>query len=213
MFRFGRTKKKEPLSPILNVPNADYAVFVKNLFNNMEDASKAHVLVAYQNLIPIISAMRNFANERGSSFSLDEFIIECDAKQKAADDEINVRRFAWFMWAALVYRLVTMSGKDVSLRDTLAEIWCDMARCTPLLKSLLPRNVVWKTEEKVWFELILNEPELEMVAWAINHGGPKVIWKSPAVKQLADQFGLFYSDSADTMGPVFYFPPPRGQKD
>jgi hypothetical protein len=213
MFRFGRTKKKDPLRTILNGSNADYAAFVKELFENMDTATKAHVLVAYQNLIPIISAMRNFANERGSTFLLEDFIIECDAKQKSANDEINARRFAWFMWAALAYRLVAMSGKEVSLRDILAEIWCDIARCAPLLKTLLPHNVVWKFEEKVWFELVINEPEPEMVAWTINHGGPRTIWNSSAVKQLADQFGLFYYESAGTMGPVSYFPPSGAQKE
>lgn len=191
----------------MNGGNADYANFVKKLFDNMDNATKARVLVAYQNIIPLFSAMQNFANERGAAFSIDDFIIDCAAKQTAASDEINTRRFAWFMWAAMVYRLVTMSGRDIGLRDTLAEVWCDIARCAPLLKALLPDNVVWKPDEKVWFELMINDPKPEMVVWAINHGGPKTIWKSLAVKKLADEHGLFYFEGAETMGPVSYFPP------
>ncbi|MHC0055786.1 hypothetical protein [Actibacterium sp. D379-3] len=42
---------------------------------------------------------------------------------------------------------------------------------------------------------------------AINHGGPKTIWKAPAIKTLAEEFGLFYFDGAETMGPVLYIPP------
>jgi hypothetical protein len=75
------------------------------------------------------------------------------------------------------------------------------------LKALLPDNVVWKPEEKVWFDLMINDPKPGMVAWAINHGGPKTIWKSPAVKTLAEEYGLFYFDGAETMGPVSYIPP------
>lgn len=207
MFGFLKKKKENPLRTILNGGNADYANFVKELFGGLDNGTKAHVLVAYQNLIPIVGAMQNVAQQKGSAFSLDDFIVECAENQATAKDEVNTRRFAWFMWAALVYRLVTMSGRDVGLKDTLAEVWCDLARCAPFLKALLPDNVVWKPEEKVWFELMLADPEPGMVAWAINHGGPKTIWKSPAVKKLAEEYGLFYFDGEGTMGPVTYFPP------
>lgn len=207
MFGFLKKKPENPLRVILNGGNADYANFVKEIFDGMDNATKAHVLVAYQNLIPIVGAMHNVAKQQDSAFSIDDFIIECAEKQAAAKDEINTRRFAWFMWAALVYRLVTMSGRDIGLKDTLAEIWCDIARCAPFLKALLPNNVVWKPDEKDWFSLMINDPEPGMVAWAINHGGPKVIWKSPAIKKLADEFGLLYFEGAERMGPVSYIPP------
>ena len=208
MFGFLRKKKAEnPLRAILNGGDADYANFVKELFDGLDNATKAHVLVAYQNLIPIVGAMHNVAKQQGSAFSIDDFIIECAENQATANDEVNTRRYAWFMWAALVYRLVTMSSRDIGLRDTLAEIWCDVARCAPFLKALLPDNVVWKTEEKVWFEYVIHDPKPEMVAWAINHGGPKPIWKAPAIKKLAEEYGLFYFDGAETMGPVSYIPP------
>ncbi|MBK0327091.1 hypothetical protein I5535_07275 [Rhodobacteraceae bacterium F11138] len=207
MFGFLKKKSEIPLREILNGGNADYANFVKELFDGLDNATKAHVLVAYQNLIPIVGAMHNVAKQQGSAFSIDDFIIECAEKQAAARDEINTRRFAWFMWAAIVYRLVTMSNRDVGMRDTLAEVWCDIARCAPFLKALLPDNVVWKPDEKVWFDLMINDPTPGMVAWAINHGGPKVIWQSSAIKKLADEFGLFYFEGAETMGPISYIPP------
>ena len=210
---FGFLKKKKHASPfraILNGGNENYANFVRELFDGLDNATKAHVFVAYQNLLPLIGAMHNVARQQGSAFSIDDFIVECAEKQEAAKDEINTRRFSWFLWAGLVYRLVTMSGKDVGLRNTLAEIWCDIARCAPFLKALLPDNVVWKPDEKVWFDLMINDPAPGMVAWAINHGGPKAIWKAPAVKILAKDFGLFYFESAETMGPVSYIPPRPG---
>lgn len=213
MFGFLKKKKQaDPLRAILNGGNADYANFVRELFDGQDNATKAHVLVAYQNLIPLIGAMQNVARQQGTAFSIDDFIIECAEKQEAAKDEVNTRRFAWFMWAALVYRLVTISGRDVGLRDTLAEIWCDIARCAPFLKALLPDNVVWKPDEKVWFDLMIHDPKPGMVAWAINHGGPKTIWKAPAIKNLAEEYGLFYFDGAETVGPVSYIPPRPGPK-
>lgn len=207
MFGFRKKKKENPLRTILRGGNADYANFVRDLFATLDNATKAHVLVAYQNLIPLIGAVQHVARQQGSAFSIDDFIVECAEGQAAARDEINTRRFAWFLWAALVYRLVTMSGGDVGLRNTLADIWCDIARCAPFLKALLPDNVVWKPDEKVWFDLVIHEPQPEMVAWAINHGGPKAIWKAPAVKKLAEEYGLSYREGAETLGPVSYTPP------
>lgn len=211
MFGFLKKKKQgDPFRAILNGGNADYANFVRELFDGLDNATKAHVLVAYQNLIPLVGAMHNVARQQNSAFSIDDFIVECADKQAAAKDEINTRRFAWFLWAALVYRLVTMAGRDVGLRDTVAEIWCDIARCAPFLKALLPDNVVWKPDEKVWFDLMIQDPKPGMVAWAINHGGPKIIWHSSAVKKLAEEYGLFYFEGAETMGPVSYIPPRPG---
>lgn len=207
MFGFLKKKKENPFRAILRGGNADYANFVRELFDGMDNATKAHVLVAYQNLIPLIGAMRTVAREQDSAFSIDDFIIECSDKLDSTSDEINTRRFAWFLWSALVYRLVTIASGDVGLRDTLAEIWCDVARCAPFLKALLPDNVVWKIEEKVWFERMIDYEKPDMVAWAINHGGPKSIWQSPAIKKLAEEYGLFYHVGGESMGPVSYIPP------
>lgn len=207
MFGFAKKKKAaSQLRAILNGGNDTYASFVKELFDGLDGATKAHVLVAYQNLIPIFGVMNNVAKKQGSAFSVDDFIIECSANQYSAKDEVNARRYAWFMWAALVYRLATMSGRDFGLRDTLAEIWCDIARCAPFLKDLLPDNAVWKAEEKVWFEHVIHDPKPEIVAWAINHGGPKTVWNSPAVKKLAEEYGLVYLESVGAIGPITYQP-------
>jgi hypothetical protein len=207
MFGLFKKKQEDPMRAVLSGGNSDYAKFVQEAFNGLDKATLAHVLVAYQNLIPIVGAMHNVAKQQGSAFSIYDFIIECTDKQTSAKDEINTRRYAWFFWAALIYRLATMTAKDVGLRETLGDVWCDVARCAPLLKALLPDNVVWKSDEKVWFEHVIHDPNPEMVAWAINHGGPKTAWKTLAVKKLAEEYGLFYFEGAETMGPVSYIPP------
>ncbi|MGJ8590810.1 MAG: hypothetical protein ACSHXW_22175 [Yoonia sp.] len=66
MFGFLRKNKAEnPLRAILNGGNTDYANFVKELFDGLDNATKAHVQVAYQNLIPIVGAMHNVAKQQG----------------------------------------------------------------------------------------------------------------------------------------------------
>jgi len=208
MFGIFRKKKaSNSLKGVLDGGNADYANFVRDLIEGMDNATKAHVLIAYLNLIPIIGAMHNPAKKQETAFSIDDFILHCADKQNAAKDEINTRRYAWFMLAALIYRLVRMASRDAGLEEALGKIWCDIARCTPFLKALLPSNIVWKKEEKEWFSGIIQEPEPVMVAWAINHAGPKTVWNTSAVKQLATDFGLSYFENAKTMGPVSYIRP------
>ena len=209
LFGIFKKKKKasDDLKAVLDGGNADYANFVRELIGGLDNATRAHVLVAYQNLIPIIGAMRNVARQQDTAFSIDDFILQCADQQASAKNQIDTRRYAWFMWAALIYRLVTMSGRDAGLRETLGNVWCDIARCAPFLKALLPDNVVWKPEEKDWFTYVIREPDPEMVAWSINHGGPKTVWKTSAVKRLAVEYGLFYFEGAETMGPVSYIPP------
>ena len=92
---FGLLRKKKPANPlqaILNGGNADHANFVKDLFDGLDNATKAHALTAYQNLVPIVSAMRNVAKQQGSAFSIDDFIVECAENQATAKDEVNTRR-------------------------------------------------------------------------------------------------------------------------
>lgn len=206
MLRFFK-RKKNIFRDILSGGNADYADFVRSFFLELDRPTKAHILVAYQNVIPLVGAMTTVAKQQGSSFSIDDFIIQCSEAREGANDEVNTRRFAWFLWAALVYRLAAMSSRDAPHRETLAEVWCDVARCAPFLKALLPNNVVWKAEEKIWFENVIKETDQEMIAWTINHGGPRSIWQSSAVKKLAEEYELHYFDGADTLGPLTYFPP------
>ncbi len=209
LFGFFKKKKaSDSLKAVLDGGNADYANFVQEVVGGLDNATRAHILVAYQNLIPTIIAMKNVARQQETAFSIDDFILQCADQEVDAKDEINVRRYAWFMWAALIYRLGTMSSRDAGLEETHGNVWCDIARCAPFLKALLPDNVVWSTEEKVWFTYVIQEPEPAMVEWAINHGGPKTIWKTNAVKKLAEEYKLFYHyDSESTMGPLTYVPP------
>lgn len=206
---FGLFKRKTPENPLKSVLDQDclaYALFVEELFENMERGSRAHVLVAYLNLFPTISVMRSYAAEHGEEYSIDEFILGCAHNHEAANDEINTRRHAWFMWAAMIYRITEKCADEDKIRDILAGIWCGIARDSPLLKALLPDNVVWQNDEKAYFDLVLNGPDKEIVAWTINHGGPRVIWPSPVIKSLAEKFDLFHYDSTETMGPLRYIP-------
>lgn len=192
---FGLFKKKDKsgsLRVILKSGNAEYADFVREFFAGLDRPTRAHVLVAYKNLGPMIWALENNARNSGKSFSLDDFIIQCEDEQAAAKDEINSRRYAWFMWAALLFRLERMASRDTGLTDALASAWADLARDAPLLKALLPDNVVWKAEEKVWFAEELANSDPELVTFVINHSAPKIIWPSVKIKELAEEYGFFY---------------------
>ena len=208
MFKFLRRKKDEnSIDYILNVEPLIFAQFTKDLFDAMEPGSRAHVLVAYENLIPLISALQTVSKKQGGDYSIDEFILDCAKGEDSANDEINTRRYAWFMWAGFIYRLSIMCDENQAIRDILASIWCDIARASPLLKTLLPDNIVWKDEEKVWFEYVLHESDKDFVVWTISHGGPRIIWKSKEIKRLSEEFDLFYFDGGgEEMTPITNIP-------
>jgi hypothetical protein len=192
---------------MLDADPQTFSDFVSELFEKMDPATRAHVLVAYQNFIPIIGALQGVARREGKDFSLNNFIADCSRNQSTGSDEINSRRYAWFTWAGLIYRMSGMANGNESIKEVLAEIWCEIARAAPLLKGLLPDNIVWKEEEKVYFDQVLREHDRDCIVWAINHAAPRIIWKSPAIADLAKENELFYFDGGGSMGPLSYIPP------
>lgn len=198
MFGLFKKKKKDSgsIRTILDSGNAEYADFVSDLYDELDRATRAHVLVAYRNLVPMLGALRTHAKNKGQSFSLDDFIVQCEEQLSTAMDEVNTRRYAWFMWAALLYRLMQMAKRDQGLTDALASAWVNLARDAPLLKTVLPNNVVWRDEEKEWFKFELRFSDPKVISLIINHVAPELIWPSPRVKELADEFGFHYSPNS-----------------
>ncbi len=187
MFGFFKKKKEDPLAAVLKLPDSEYCDYVKGVFDYLDPATRAHVLVGYQTLTIIVSVYRNEAKKRGENWTLEGFILDCSEKQVAANDEINTRRYAWFMWAAMLYRMREIATRDESKLEILGEIWCDIARAAPFLKSLLPDNVVWKPDEKIYFDLVIKEDEEDLVIWAITYGQGGVM-KTKAVQRLSDEY-------------------------
>jgi len=199
---FGLFKKKRQENQfvaMLAFDHATYAGTVAELFETMDPATRAHVLVAYENLVPLLSAMWSAGKKQGEEVTVEVFIPLVAEKLDAAQgDEIGSRRWSWFLFASLLGRLEKLSRDNPAIAETGAKIWCAIADDAPRLKGLLPRNVVWKPEEKEWFDLSMADEKL--IEWTINHAMPPMFAKLESVKAFAQSRALFYWPSKSRIG-------------
>ena len=111
-------------------------------------------------------------------------------KSENEGDEINSRRFAWFLYASLLKRLEKFAEEDQIIADIGAKIWLLIAQDAPILKVILPDNVVWQPDEKTWFNLSSDEDSL--LEETINHHMPLVIFKQKLVKEFAKSRNIWH---------------------
>lgn len=93
------------ISEILKSTDERYAIFVAEFVDGLDPATRAHLAVAYQNLIPTLSDFSGAYCTRGIPFTVEIFIIQLESELPLARDEINSRRISWFLFAALLARL------------------------------------------------------------------------------------------------------------
>lgn len=209
----GIFRRKKSLSRdmerLLQAPDFEFVSFCEQLFSDMDHPTRAHVLVAYKNVESNILAVSGALNQLGEKSSIEDLIGEraekaikeyAAAAEQAAGDEVNSRRYTWFLWAYLLYRLKQMARSNTDLRESAARIWCRIAEDAPLLANLLPHNVVWTNEEKAWFDFNLLKNDDHFIVFAVNEVMPHTLRHTDAVKKLADDFGYIYTES--TLGPL-----------
>ena len=134
---FGFFNRKKPVNQIdaaLNSDDRTYTQFVKEIFlDEMDPATRAHTLVAYMNLGPILTAMQVIiARKTGKTYTLEEFISGCWDHQENAEDEINSRRWAWLLYASLLMRLEKLARDNSETAEIGAQIWCSIAQDAPI---------------------------------------------------------------------------------
>ena len=69
MFGLFKKKQEYPMRAVLSGGNSDYANFVRGAFDGFDNATLAHVLVAYKNLIPIVGGRTILLSNRGHFFN------------------------------------------------------------------------------------------------------------------------------------------------
>lgn len=193
MFNFLK-KKQDHTDNLLGFSDDEYCNVVKGVFDNMDEPTRAHILVAFQHVFVLVQVMKVETKKRGMEWTTKDLIRDFANAQKLAKDEVNIRRQAWLMWATMLHRMGEISKGSAQKMEVLGEVWCNIARASPLLKSLLPDNIVWDRDEKSYFDLVINEDDEELVIWAINSGNSGVS-KTAAVRKLADEYSsIIYSD-------------------
>ncbi|WP_152975873.1 hypothetical protein [Ensifer adhaerens] len=155
--------------------------------------------MAYENLLPVVSVMYSEAKKSGGVFTLDNFIPDVAQKLELSHgDEINSRRLAWFLFAALLGRLERLSKTNNGALTAGAKIWCLLAEDAHFLKRLLPSNVVWRSDEKVWFDL--TQSDQKILEWTVNIAMPPMFAEHDAVGNFAQTHGFFVSPFKNRIG-------------
>lgn len=198
---FKKRQRTSEFTSLLSFDDRSYAVAVSEMVERMDPATRAHVLVAYENLLPLLSVVAAQAKKSGQTFTVEDFISSAAERLKEVQgDEVSSRRFTWLIFSALLGRLEKLARRTPEAVEAGVKSWCQLAEAAPLLKSLLPNNVVWRQEEKEWFDLSGSDEEL--MAWVINHAMPPIFAKQDAVASFAETRALFYWPSTVRVGSI-----------
>ncbi|HEX5847443.1 MAG TPA: hypothetical protein VFY53_14575 [Rhodoplanes sp.] len=200
MFNWLRKPKPEAGEPstgeaLLTLALDTYARAIEDMLRQDSPAGRAMYVVAYDNLRPLGSAMYTVSIQQNEKPCMVEDLIkffsrELDRKR----DEINIRRFSWYFIAALLARLDKLARKDEGIREHGIECWLMLADSAAHLASLLPNNIVWKTEEKVWYEALWYEAlqtKADFTKHVLSHTMPAHYSDHPLIKSFAKQNSIF----------------------
>lgn len=192
-----RRKDTSTLS-IARLPSRQYLSFIVRFVDEMDPATRAHVAVAYQNFIPLVSALYQFNNERGVAFESEDLLESLADEAEKSSDEINQRRFSWLYFAGLIARLEKLARKDEAVVPVGATLWTIIITEYPRLKLLLPHNIVWKEDEKLWFDL--DQSDAHLMELGVNHHIPPTFARHDIVRRFAKDLGVAYLPSKTRIG-------------
>ncbi|QZH75509.1 MAG: hypothetical protein JY451_02530 [Erythrobacter sp.] len=185
-----KTSSSDTIEQMLALSPGDYALLIAATFEQMDRPTRAHVLVAKENLNPMYAGMKSAFHQEGERFSIEDLMRLVEARLLADDiSEIGERRWSWTLLACMIKRLELNISEIPEFVEIAAVIWCHLADAAPLLKGLLPHNIVWSPEEKEWFDLSLSDDDLTQ--WTLNIVAPKVCAKHPVVQKFAQDRGLW----------------------
>ena len=201
--RFKRKKEfqENSFKQLITLPPTEYARFVGEFVDGMDPGTRTHVAVAYQNLIPFLSAIHSHAKQRGEEYSVEKFIEGASSRiPELENDEINSRRNSWFLFAAMIARLEKLAKADSALVPFGATVWTILVTEYPRIKVVLPNNVVWKDEEKVWFDL--DRSDQQAMQDAINLHVPPIFANDNVMANFARSLNVLYNPSRTRVGYV-----------
>jgi len=180
-------KKPDPMEVLLGVSDYKYFSQCKDIFDQMDGPTRAHVLVAFQTVVSLVADMKDIARKSGTPWSTKDLIRDFGVAQRHARDEVNIRRQAWLMQAVMLYRMREIAEGNPQKIEVFGEVWCDIARAAPLLKLFLPDSSVWMRGEKARFYKVLRQDDEDVVIWAIQNGQADVT-HTKAVRRLSYEY-------------------------
>jgi hypothetical protein len=157
---FGRWFGKAKVSQYFPKDTTDYTKFVAGMMDTADPATSAMCVVAIANLQPLLLAYEDVSKKTGEPFDFDRMLEGMHRRLDAVgDDPINSRRYAWFVMAMHVTRLDQIAARDAAIVEQAVGIWLRLANAGRYIPKLLAGNIVWKAEEKVWFETTRTEKD------------------------------------------------------
>jgi hypothetical protein len=189
-----RKSKNEPAirDVVAHALRSDPAAFVRDTrdtIQSLEPAAATMCVVAMQNLNAILRFFKTIASKHPNKkvpTSLDECLLLLVEDGWPAD-EIQQRRAHWFFLAMLAKRADAFAETDPRLQDDVVDIWVHLAEGGKYLSALVPQNIIWSEDEKVWFADVKSQRD----------GAQHVVWlMCPYWAQLHPKI----SDFADAMG-------------
>lgn len=200
-FKRKQESKENSFQQLITLSPTEYAQFVGDFVDNMDPGTRTHVAIAYQNLIPFLSAIHSHAKQQGEEYSVEKFIESASSRiVELENDEINSRRNSWFLFAALIARLEKLAKADLALVPFGATVWTILVTEYPRIKVVLPNNIVWKDEEKVWFDFELNDQQA--MQYAINLHVPPIFANDNVMASFARDLNVLYNPSRSRVGYV-----------
>lgn len=188
------------ISRVLERTDEGYAQFVAEFVDGLDPATRAHLAVAYQNLIPTLSGMASAYKNRDIEFTVEIFISQLERDMSAVTDEINSRRLTWFLIAALLARLEKIAKRSARITDLGATIWTIVLTEYPRLKVVLPRNIVWSSQEKEWFDI--DEPDKVLIERGMNYHVPFIFSNTEIMEDFARSMDISHHPMEGRIGYV-----------
>ena len=164
----------------------EYAKFVLDMINTADPPTRAMCVVALQNLKPLLLASEDAGKKLGKPFHFDQMLEGMHGHlEEVGDDPINSRRFLWFVMAMHVTRLDQLATLDATLVNQAVALWLQLADAGRYVPRLLESNVVWKAEEKEWFET--TKTEKDGMRYVVTIAMPRAYRRHARAKAFADQ--------------------------
>jgi len=188
---------------LLLLPDQRYATIIRDYLEHAEPGSRAMFIVAYDNLRMLVNADYSAARKKGESPLRVEGFIRLLAEQweRAIEDEINSRRYSWFLQAALIGRLDKLSRQDMTLQTLGAECWVLLAGSAKHLNALIRSNIVWKDEEKWAYEHLKKEDEF--IRHVLTSTLPAHYTNHPLILEFQAKTGVYVTSRDMDLFPIF----------
>jgi len=203
---FGQKKSVNAFTAALSFDGDAYTSFVIESLRGQDRFTLAMVIVAYANIQFILNAARTLQiGDRSNALTAQKF-IESSSKAVLNEklNEVNLRRHSWFLFSALLYRATHDVDASAASFEELANLWCEVAECAPVLKGLLPHNVVWSEEEKEAVSPIYEGDDLDAMIYVIHWIVGKRIWACSALEEFAHKHGVTYLGTGSSLFGPFH---------